>query len=1017
MIRRIIFFIIICTLFQVSALAQNKRILDSLRYELKKYEALKSQTGRKVSSLADSVRALLLEDMAREYLNFDLDSAMILARQECLLSEISGFRKGVANSYLMIGKVMHLKGDLTLAMEYYQKSLKQSEEIGYRKGIGNSYNEIGNAYYDQCKFDEGLKNHLIALNIRKEIGDKKDIGWEYWYIGLLYSEMGNYPEALKNYFTALKLHEEIVNKKGIGNIHISIGKIYYEQGLYKEALKNFNISLKIFTETGDKMATAWAYWNIGTTYSALGSYPVALNYILTGLKIFEQIGMKGSIADSYQSLASVNLALRNYPESLKNCFIALKMRETNLNTDGVADLYMLIGQVYEKQGKLKEALSYATKGLSLVRATRNKGLLKKGYATLATIHAKMGNYRSAYENELLFKQVYDSIYSKESTNRMASMQMTYEFDKIAQADSIQHANENEINLLNLQKQKTYTGAGIAGFLLVMLLLFFVYRNYTNQRKATAEMAVARRRAEQSEQFKQQFLANMSHEIRTPMNAVMGMTNLLIDKHPREDQQNYLEGIRKSSGILLHLLNDILDLAKIEAGKVELEMIDFSLREVVDQVIQTMHFKAEEKGLYLSGSVHDSIPDILTGDPVRLNQVLMNLAGNAIKFTDRGSVVIRVEPSEHVIESQVAMKFSVTDTGIGIAKDKLGSVFEEFSQANLSDTRKFGGTGLGLSISNHLVSLMNGKIGVESKPGSGSVFSFELGFKPGSDEKLKVQKESEGNIDGSILDGLSLLIADDNDYNLVVAVDTLKAKSQVTILTASNGQEAVELLKNNKIDVVLMDVQMPVMNGYEATQYIREQLPMPKKEVPVIALTASVLRSDLDLCRNAGMNSFIPKPFTASQMIKGIAEALKIPLKYSSQVQGCEREISQAEKTMTPTEPEMEKNGRVTDMTYLRKFCENDDARMQKYIAIFLDSAHPLIDKINAATENNDFKEIASQVHGHKTRFIMMGMHGTKALADQIEQQCREEGNPELIRKNVSDLLKQIQAAVLELRAT
>ena len=264
----------------------------------------------------------------------------------------------------------------------------------------------------------------------------------------------------------------------------------------------------------------------------------------------------------------------------------------------------------------------------------------------------------------------------------------------------------------------------------------------------------RERAERSEKFKQQFLANMSHEIRTPMNAVMGMTNLLLDKNPRSDQFNYLDGIKKSSDNLLHIINDILDLSKVEAGKMELEQIDFSIRDVIEQVKQTLQHKAEEKGLQLLSHVDSAIPEVLISDPVRLNQVLMNLVGNAIKFTEKGSVTLEVrgnaepvdlsrisrEASRESADAQpfdrltvTTLQFAITDTGVGIPKDKVQTVFESFSQANASDTRKYGGTGLGLSISKQFVELMGGKIYVESEEGSGTTFSFEINLPIGSPE--------------------------------------------------------------------------------------------------------------------------------------------------------------------------------------------------------------------------------------------------------------------------------------------
>ncbi|GBL34758.1 hybrid signal transduction histidine kinase K [Filimonas sp.] len=499
------------------------------------------------------------------------------------------------------------------------------------------------------------------------------------------------------------------------------------------------------------------------------------------------------------------------------------------------------------------------------------------------------------------------------------------------------------------------------------------------------------RAEQSEKFKQQFLANMSHEICTPMNAVMGMTSLLMDKNPRPDQIHYLDGIKKSSDNLLHIINDILDLSKIEAGKMELENIDFSIREIVDQVQQTLQHKADEKKIELKLNIDPALPDILMGDPVRLNQVLINLTGNAIKFTETGSVSIHLKLIDKKLQTN-SLAFSVIDKGIGIPEDKLDSVFEGFSQANASDTRKFGGTGLGLTISKQLVAMMGGEITLKSKEASyindkdhGTTFSFTIAMEDGSVDRLHKRILSEEQIDGSILNGLRILIVDDNEYNRIVATDTLLSKATLYIQTAESAKEAIEALKEKTFDVILMDLQMPEMDGYEATRYIRTRFAPPGNNIPIIALTASVLRHDLDKCLQAGMNSYISKPFKASQLIAGIAAALHIELKPINLAPSLK-------KTETQQIPEEEKNipmRPVTNLNYLTTFCEGNMERMKKYIGMFTSSTPAFLEKMENALSTGNYEEIANQVHAARTKLVMMGMEESKELSIQIEKACRD----------------------------
>lgn len=492
---------------------------------------------------------------------------------------------------------------------------------------------------------------------------------------------------------------------------------------------------------------------------------------------------------------------------------------------------------------------------------------------------------------------------------------------------------------------------------------------------TADLHHKNLELERTQKYKELFLANMSHEIRTPMNAIIGMTHLILDTPLDEKQKKYLTGIHKASDNLLKIINEILDFSKIEAGKLELEHIDFSLRDVVEQVVHILRHKADEKDIELFASVAPQVEDILIGDPVRLYQILLNLAGNAVKFTERGSVQIDITNVSKA-QNNPRIKFSIIDTGIGISEDKIETIFESFSQAQSSDTRKYGGTGLGLTISRQLIEMMKGELTVESTIGSGTTFSFEITLPKGSKEKLEAAKSPQ-QVDGSILNGLKILLVDDNADNRTVVKDTLEAKTKIIFTEAVNGKEALDIFSKQDFDIILMDVQMPVMNGLEATQKIRNEFSSPKKDVPIAAFTASVIRSDLDKCREAGMNDYIPKPFKPAQLFTTIAKLTGRDIKF------LDNDTSYKAKNQ-------EIKRQDADLTYLEEFCNGNTEKMQKYINIFLESAPVLIDRLNIALKKDDFEEIANQVHGFKTKFVMMGMEQAKELAIKIELDCRAE---------------------------
>jgi signal transduction histidine kinase/DNA-binding NarL/FixJ family response regulator len=949
-------FILFCfgTLLPLKQIGQNQKVIDSLQRQIAVIETGKKQLGITSPHAMDTSKVMLMINICKEYWGSEPTKGLAVAN-ECLAL---------------------------------------SEAIGYKAGIGHAYNCLGIVHEDLGKYPEALDYYRKAVAVREKLNDNKALAASYNNIGIIYYHQAEFPEALKNFMQALKKHDAAGNKRGVANGHLNIGAVYVEERKYEKALSHFKQALSLFSQIGEKTGIALTYNNIGAVYNNLKDFPAAIRSFNSALKINEELNDRKGISRCYNNIGETHNSEGKYAEAVQYFKKSLDIKREIGDKKGIASIYCGMGVAFARLGKSQAALINLNKALAIAEKLGARDMVKNAYQGLFQANLIAGDYKAADAYNALYKQEYDSIFNKANENKLTRLQMEYEFDQKESQTRAAQQIKDALATRELQQQKLVTIGFVACFAVSLLFAAVFLRQRNKIKKGNTALQAAKERAERSEMLEKQFLANMSHEIRTPMNAVMGMTNLVLETPLDQKQRYYLEGIKKSSAILLHILNDVLDISKIQAGKLTLENIHFSIPDVAEQVRQTLQHKAEEKGLALSVTVDEQTQKIVIGDPVRLTQVFTNMIGNAIKFTEKGRVELHISNDAPT----GGTTFTISDTGIGIAPEKLQTVFESFSQANTSDTRLYGGTGLGLSISRQLVEMMGGTISVQSQPGIGSRFSFTLRLAEGSPDKLNAANSPELNVDGHILDGLRILVIDDNEFNRIVACDTLAQVATVDVTAVDSAAVGIELLKQKKFDVVLMDVQMPVMNGFEATKFIREKLEHPARTVPVIALTASVLRNDLDKCLESGMNSCIAKPFTAAHLITGIAQVLKIDIRIT--------DVLKAKSLMHDASG-------ITNLEYLRTFCENDPQRMHKYVEMFIVSAPDLIGRMETSLSNNDYNEIAAQVHAFKTRWMMMGMRRAEQLAHKIEIECREQGGSQP-SEEVLLLINEVKEAVVEL---
>ena len=523
------------------------------------------------------------------------------------------------------------------------------------------------------------------------------------------------------------------------------------------------------------------------------------------------------------------------------------------------------------------------------------------------------------------------------------------------------------------------------------------QDISEQKRTEAELIKAKELAEKAVVIKEQFLTNMSHEIRTPMNGIIGFARILESTNLDNDQKQSVEAIKKASHNLMFIINDILDFSKIEANKMTFETVNFSLSKTVNSVIELLYPNAKEKKIKLLYDIDPDINDNLIGDPTKLSQILVNLVGNALKFTEKGYVEVVVTEMLET-ETDSLIKFSVIDTGIGIPKDKIDSIFESFNQASNETTRKYGGTGLGLTITRKLVELQGGKITVESVVSKGSEFSFSLEYKKAQKATANNTKLKNAAIDPDFLKDIKILLVEDNELNQLLAVKVFgKWDKQIDI--ADNGKIAIEKITNTNYDIILMDIQMPEMDGNELTNHIRTKMG-EKSTVPIIALTAHATLEEEKRCLQNGMNDYLSKPYDFNVLLEKLYQNLN------------KNKENTIQSTELPT-PEMITE-KLINFKYLKDFAEGDDSFIKNMISIFLENTPETMAIILKSNKNDDIKTLKEEIHKLKSSISLLGISKASESIAIIENEIETNPLSEKRKEEVVYLNEICRLAIKEL---
>ena len=684
-------------------------------------------------------------------------------------------------------------------------------------------------------FDNAIEQLNSSLELSKSIDDKRFIALSSSILAKLYYIRHEFSKAITELNRAISIQREIGDEKGLAYSYVNFAKIFMAQDNKIRADRYLNLAEELYLKLDDQEYLGIVSLNRAIVISrtqgdmneALRLLQKAKNQLADSKNMYE-------ISRLYYYTARVHISLENYELAKENCKKVLEIAQA-LNFGGmIMSTYRQLSKIYEATGDYETSLEYLQKSYA-----RNDSIIAMNKEVLAEqANAKYG---------------VDALQS--SLNEL----------------SIQNAEQES----KLKVNKLTTILSVALITILSLLTLSLYKNNNLRARANellqkknTELTKAKENAEKASLAKAQFLSTITHELRTPLYAVTGLTHLLLEESPTENQKEHLNSLKFSGEYLLSLINNILDLNKLEANKVEIMEASFDLKKRISDVLVALKNSADEKNTKIHFNYDDTIPEELKGDPLKISQILINLIGNSIKFTEDGDIWINVSKNSRE-GNNVLLDFEIKDNGEGISKEKQKAIFENFTQGSTQINRKFGGTGLGLSIVKNLLSLLGSEINLESDLGKGSTFTFQLKFEAKEvDNSINNTPTKAAEPVENKLEGKNILIVEDNKINQMITRKILE-KHGVKCEVADNGTIAVEKTQEKEYDLILMDIHMPGISGIEATKEIRKF----NSEIPIIALTAVTLDDNLDEFYLNGFSDIIPKPYKTEEFFLKINRQL------------------------------------------------------------------------------------------------------------------------------------------------
>lgn len=762
------------------------------------------------------------------------------------------------------------------AEEIGREALGAAVALDYKRGIAAANIVLGRSFQFRGSYTEDIEFLDNALSLAESEGITDLAASAMRNMGAHYHYIGDLDDALQHFVEALALAEEAGNTEILATVNFSLGGVYTQIGSYHEAEVAFEKALSQFQEINSLSGAAVIYASLGELREETGEFEAAVDYYTKVVSIMEQVGDLSGLAFSHASLGSVHRKLGLPDVAIEEFSRSLEYAETVGDRDVLANDYINLGQIHQERGNLPaakaalgQALEIATEGGSIEQRMR-------AHESLSEVYRVEENFAAATEHLLGFVAAREELYPTDYAVTLAQIQARYHA-KEREAEISSLRRNNVVRELQIERGRAQRNIAFGVVFVILVVLLALSNGYwtkarTNRkvRRHNFRLLEVSKELERANKVKSEILANTSHEIRTPLNGILGLVTLLLDTKLDQQQIGNLESIEHSGKTLLRLVNDILDLSRIEAGKFEINYAPFDLPAALETESQIWQEQAELKNLVFKLEIDDDVPGILVGAGPRVLQVLTNFVSNAIKFTEAGSVTVRVRVCD-IGRTEVNLIFEVQDTGIGVSKDFKEHAFERFSQSDASSTRAFGGTGLGLAISRDLANMMGGEIGVSGQEGEGSTFWFTLtaGLPAPSDLPTETRRPVRGPARPSSQQGaLRVLIAEDNEINQRVIVGLVERLGHNTAIVA-NGEEVLEILKSEEFDVILMDIQMPGIDGVMAAKWIRSS-DGPAADIPIVALTANAMVGDREKYLDQGMDDYLAKPIEPEALAKVLA---------------------------------------------------------------------------------------------------------------------------------------------------